>query len=202
MFASSYSCGAVVARLTQPLGSAGEAVQCSSRISACRREPNSHDAAKPPEPACPQKFAAARGPQARTSAEPNDLVAAEHGPGQRGSQQESNYLEPQCHIEPAHCVGSSGVQSVRGAAAASNAASGLGQLQRLEYPTRHGRQRGAGSAGYAPQGVTGPWQAHRQRASGAALPNPSLKRSANGRPPGPATGYGVHFPVAGPGVLP
>ena len=36
----------------------------------------------------------------------------------------------------------------------------------------------------------------------SALPNPSLKRSANGRPPGPATGYGVHFPVAGPGVLP
>ncbi len=36
----------------------------------------------------------------------------------------------------------------------------------------------------------------------AARPNPSLKRSANGRPPGPATGYGVHFPVAGPGVLP
>ena len=36
----------------------------------------------------------------------------------------------------------------------------------------------------------------------SALPNPSLKRSANGRPPGPATGYGVHFPAAGPGVLP
>ena len=36
----------------------------------------------------------------------------------------------------------------------------------------------------------------------ARMPNPSLKRSANGRPPGPATGYGVHFPVAGPGVLP
>ena len=36
----------------------------------------------------------------------------------------------------------------------------------------------------------------------AVQPNPSLKRSANGRPPGPATGYGVHFPVAGPGVLP
>ena len=33
-------------------------------------------------------------------------------------------------------------------------------------------------------------------------PNPSLKRSANGMPPGPPTGYGVHFPVAGPGVLP
>jgi hypothetical protein len=33
-------------------------------------------------------------------------------------------------------------------------------------------------------------------------PNPSLKRSANGRPPGPAAGYGVHSPAAGPGVLP
>ena len=33
-------------------------------------------------------------------------------------------------------------------------------------------------------------------------PNPSLKRSPNGGPPGPATGYGVHSPVAGPGVPP
>ena len=32
--------------------------------------------------------------------------------------------------------------------------------------------------------------------------NPSLKRSANGRPPGPAGRYGVHFLPAGPGVLP
>ena len=36
----------------------------------------------------------------------------------------------------------------------------------------------------------------------AVQPNPSLKRSAHGRPPGPAAGYGVHFPAAGPGVLP
>ena len=52
---------------------------------------------------------------------------------------------------------------------------------------------------------------HRQAQSGAnpaaaperaTRPNHSLKRSANGRPPGPATGYGVHFPVAGPDVLP
>ncbi len=33
-------------------------------------------------------------------------------------------------------------------------------------------------------------------------PNPSLKRSANGRPPGPAGRYGVHFLPSGPGVLP
>ena len=36
----------------------------------------------------------------------------------------------------------------------------------------------------------------------AARPNPSLKRSANGRPPGPGRRYAVHFRQPGPGVLP
>ena len=36
----------------------------------------------------------------------------------------------------------------------------------------------------------------------AARPNPSLKRSANGRPPGPVWRYAVHFRQPGPGVLP
>ena len=35
-----------------------------------------------------------------------------------------------------------------------------------------------------------------------ATPNPSLKRSANGRPPGPVWRYAVHFRQPGPGVLP
>ena len=35
-----------------------------------------------------------------------------------------------------------------------------------------------------------------------ALPNPSFKRSANGRPPGPGRRYPVHFRQPGPGVLP
>ena len=35
-----------------------------------------------------------------------------------------------------------------------------------------------------------------------ALPNPSFKRSANGRPPGPVWRYAVHFRQPGPGVLP
>jgi hypothetical protein len=33
-------------------------------------------------------------------------------------------------------------------------------------------------------------------------PNPSLKRSTNGRPPGPVWRYAVHFRQPGPGVLP
>jgi hypothetical protein len=36
----------------------------------------------------------------------------------------------------------------------------------------------------------------------AASFNPSLKRSANGRPPGPGWWYAVHFHQPGPGVLP
>ena len=41
-----------------------------------------------------------------------------------------------------------------------------------------------------------------QRGAPPARPNPSLKRSANGRPPGPDRRYGVHFRQPGPGVLP
>ena len=33
-------------------------------------------------------------------------------------------------------------------------------------------------------------------------PNPSLKPSPNGGPPGPASRYRVHFLLAGPGVPP
>jgi hypothetical protein len=36
----------------------------------------------------------------------------------------------------------------------------------------------------------------------AAWPNTSLNRRANGRPPGPAWQYAVHFRQSGPGVLP
>ena len=36
----------------------------------------------------------------------------------------------------------------------------------------------------------------------ARMPNPSLKRSDNGRPPGPGRWHTVHFHRPGPGVLP
>jgi hypothetical protein len=49
------------------------------------------------------------------------------------------------------------------------------------------------------------WSAHKDRqviATPPVLPNPSLKRSANSRPPGPVWRYAVHFRQPGPGVLP
>jgi uncharacterized membrane protein YkvA (DUF1232 family) len=42
---------------------------------------------------------------------------------------------------------------------------------------------------------------HHARAT-SVMPNPSLKRSANGRPPGPGRRHTVHFHRPGPGVLP
>jgi hypothetical protein len=43
--------------------------------------------------------------------------------------------------------------------------------------------------------------ARRARAAQRERPNPSVKRSANGGPPGPR-GFQVHFPPRGPGVPP
>jgi hypothetical protein len=49
------------------------------------------------------------------------------------------------------------------------------------------------------------WSARKSntlRQQRALMPNPSLKPSPNGKPPGPGLGYAVHFPSPGPGVLP
>ena len=111
--------------------------------------------------------------------------------------------EPQNHIEPPHCVRGSGLQSVRGATATSAAALFVAPVgRRLQCVACHGSQRGAGGTCSEPAGVTGPWQAQRCHASGATLPNPSLKLSPNGGPRGPGLRYGVHFRSPGPRVPP
>ena len=84
------------------------------------------------------------------------------------------------------------------------------------WPTLQGAERhakslaGAADAGYRDCSCSGAEReaeslackctlAHLPR---ALMPNPSLKRSANGRPPGPVWRYAVHFRQPGPGVLP
>ena len=74
--------------------------------------------------------------------------------------------------------------------------------RRLEYVACHGCQRGAGGTCSGPGRVARPWQAHHHHASGATLPNPSVKPSPNGGPPGPGRRYAVHFRQPGPGVPP
>ena len=110
---------------------------------------------------------------------------------------------PQYRIEPPHCVGGSAVQSVRGAAAPGVAALVLAYVgPRLKCVACHGCQRGAGGTCSGPGNIARPWQAQRRHASGATLPNPSLKLSPNGGPRRPGRRYAVHFRQPGPRVPP
>ena len=183
------------------MGFAGPTTQ-SRRL---RREPNSHNAAKP-------RGASARlrsGHEFPVGCGWTELhsISAEWQARQSlvrlALANGSNDMEPPCHIDPAHCVASTVVQSVRRAAAAKDGASSQGQLvRRLQTVACHARRRGARSTCGGPQGVTWPWQAQRLLSSGAVLPNPSLKLSPNGGPPGPGRRYPAHFRQPGPGVPP
>ena len=174
-------------------------MRCSSRFSAWRRELNSHNAASREQLAGAATPRSSQTPSTERGLNKYQLQHAFRASSDRETN--PNDWEPACQGEPLHCLGGFGFQSVRRAAASFF--SGIhGPARRLENLARHGRQRGAGSACGPPRGTTRHWQAHRQRSSGTALPNPSLKRSANGRPPGPVWRYAVHFRQPGPGVLP
>jgi hypothetical protein len=170
-------------------------VQYAIKASACRREPNSLEAAEPPIPR--GRLWHSGRPSAGTGA-PESLTKALSG----GAASRDDRALP-WRFTLQHCVGSSGFHSVGWAAAASKSASSLGPLQRrLGYVAGQVQARGAGGDRGTPMKVAGSWQACRQHSSGAALPNPSLKRSANGGPPGPGRRYAVHFRQPGPGVPP
>ena len=74
----------------------------------------------------------------------------------------------------------------------------------MQEPWQSPQTRGTATAlAVAPSGEA---ESHSCKSTLASLPrelmpNPSLKRSANGRPPGPFCGA-EHFPQPGPGVLP
>ena len=71
---------------------------------------------------------------------------------------------------------------------------GIQDAQRKTWPAGTRRER---RTQHATHGVG--WA---QGKVGAAWPNPSFKRSANGRPPAPGRRYAVHFRHPGAGVLP
>ena len=135
-------------------------MQCSIRVSAFRRELNSHDAVMPREDRYPLQRTWRQVPVECKWAERQSIIPSRQPPREMlraGAAHNCKDKEPPCHIEPAHCVGSSGFQSVRRAAAISVDAPALGQVsRRLQYVARHGRQRGARSTCCGPQGITGP----------------------------------------------
>ena len=170
-----------------------------------RRELDSHNAAQPRTAIARQRSGQCSpvGSRVTELRSFNAEWRAKQDVGTHSAAQESNDRDLPCHIERHYCVGGSAIQSVCRAAAARHGASGLGaSVRRLQSVACHARRRGAGGACGGPPGVTGPWRAQRSRSPGAVLPNPSLNRSANGRPPGPGHRYGVHCLCPGPGVLP
>ena len=127
-------------------------MQYSSRISACRRELNSHEAAKP-QTANNAHRLARRGMSVECGREePGNFSTAgwskrgDFKMNRRNNTMRNQDMEPWHHLVTPCRSGSSGFQSVCRAAAVSIGAFFLGQLARqLEYVVRHGLQRGAGS---------------------------------------------------------
>ena len=156
---------------------------------------------------------------------PPEAAIGGKGPDWNRSRRMENFLTDECSphrsIEPMDIefVMSLLVKSGRAAAVVSTGPAGT---QRLPC-----QRVGSGvGAEYAPTPIAAysqSWHSHELRGSTiarltgaaqqhatspakapvrAARPNPSLKRSANGRPPAPGRWYAVHFHRPGAGVLP
>ena len=154
-----------------------EAVQFSSRFSACRREPSSHEAASPLNSA---RFEAAarvlgRVPQGRSEGTQSPLAV----PASPASLTVS---------APQRLVKSEAARWCTALGLRSWTVSSLGRLtrallaflwhpcgRRLQVAVSIGRQRGAGGPGGTQSRAAKPCYALSLRSTKAALPNPSLK---------------------------
>ena len=174
-------------------------MQCSSRVSAWRRELNSLNAASREH----HTDAAAWWRDSETSSGmrdqcKDDVKCARQAGDGKGLK--ASYRGPPRQIESLHCVGALGFQSVR-RAAASVFSYIHGRQQRLEDLASHGRRRAAGSILRRPPKMPGACQARPLGTPATSLPNPSFKPSPNSKTPGPRCSVGVHFLQRGPGVL-
>ena len=179
-------------------------MQFSSRFSACRREPCSHEAASPLNSA---RFEAAARVLGRVPQERSEGTQSRRAVP----------ASPASLTAPApQRLGKSGAVRCCTALGLRNwTVSSLGRLtrallallwhprgRRLQDTVRIGRQRGAGGPGGTQSRAAKPCYAPSLRSTKAALPNPSLKWTRNGRPPRPGLRYAVHFLSPGQGVLP
>ena len=179
-------------------------MQYPSRKCACRRELNSHDAAEPRDVRHRSLHVSERevGQESPVRANPHHcLVHQAQGRNGLGRPSAKKHRTAVPHRSA----------NLRRKGRLSVSSSGRHNQQCHPWPKRvrrlgcvasHSRQRGAGSLCGGPRRITGPCQAHLPQLPHAVLPNPSLKRSANGRPAGPGLRYGVHFLSPGPAVLP
>ena len=164
---------AVGASLPRTLGSAIEAVQHLSRVSACRRELNTLSAAQPRaakchEQRCTSEKTVESGTKSRSRCRVGSDKLQRHRVQGLAAKKHEDWPPP-CSTAAPSCVG--------GRTVALNPAA----------PKKAGPRQPVGQ---------------RQGSAGAALPNPSLKLSPNGGPRGPGLRYPSHLRSPGPRVLP
>ena len=197
---------AVVARLARTLGRTKETEQRSSRKCACRRELNSHERqVREKSGTCRgmllNKCSSQRRPIGKITLS-TSWGSPKRSRSKRGKPPEGRRRTTVPHRTPEPRWKHRLSVSLLGRRSQQRQPWATRAQRRLEIVAHQGCHRGAGGLSWKAPGITGPWQAHRLLASRAVRPNPSLKRSTNGRPPGPGLRYGVHFLSPGPGVLP
>ena len=186
---SMQSCQLCNQAVDNTLGSEVNPLRHPSRFSACRRELNSHNAAKP---------RAAKASQQRA----HGRACVEYG---RKWTQRSTFIH-----QPTNGIVPSGFELILKSkksclyfvphSRAGKTRYGL-VLPALFPAHRHLQQETVGISSKSPAAAK-LRRAKRVHTLGASLPNPSLNRSTNGRPPGPVWRYAVHFRQPGPGVPP
>ena len=190
----------------------------SSRKCACRRELNSHDAAKPQVRFSAARWLEATRPTHGTN-QSNGLISVRAGvsagqskltrtPPEAARRFSSEHVAPNVTArmnEGTHTQIERPDQRQRFQTRKTNQCFALQDAECNARSAVH-----AADAGYRDcscRGAEREAESHACKSTLALLPrtpmpNPSLKRSANGRPPGPVRRYAVHFRQPGPGVLP
>ena len=108
---------------------------------------------------------------------------------------------PVCLLDCPHCVDSSRFQLARGAAGSTESSVQFGAGGLNTWRTTF-RLRVAANNFRSPTGIAASQYLSRRGSECTALPNPSVKRRANGAPPSPGHRYAVHSPWPGPGGTP
>ena len=177
-------------------------MQYVNRISACRRGLNSPTAASPLKaagvgtaPSCPKRVRK----MTTRSAAPHERLTLKVGTAV-GEAEESSQT---CFAPASSRSASSGHESIDRAVRATRARASLpltpSAASRSRVPASTAR---SGKQPTSRARVTKTYWAKATSPTGTPLPNPSLKRSANGRPPGPGLWPTGHFHSPGPGVPP
>ena len=157
-----------------------------SKVSACRRTLNSHEAASPHDSSAPQTAHSSSLAIRSVSFTQAATLKSSLGPQVRSGHEPQAQLEEAALLRLASSALGSCVRRV------STAFCSAGSHKACSGAVRPGRRTRTK--------VVLP--GHSSASHGAARPNPSLKLSPNGGPPGPGRRYAVHCLQPGPGVPP